>query len=271
MGKVMVIDVTKCVSCYNCQIACKDEFTENDWLPYSKAQPETGQFWMKLQETHQGTVPKVKVNYIATPCMQCDDAPCVKAATGDAVYKRPDGIVIIDPVKAAGQKQIVDSCPYGVIYWNDQLNIPQKCTMCAHLLDKGWSEPRCVEVCQGYAITFGEEGDLMGMIQANNAVPMKPELGTKPRVYYIGLPQPFIAGALVDSKTGECLKDAKVSAMDSTGTEIASTTSDFLGDFWLNGLTLNTTYTVTISKQGKETKTIPLSLDKAANLGDIQL
>jgi tetrathionate reductase subunit B len=267
----MVIDVTKCVNCYNCQIACKDEYTENDWLPYSQAQPETGQFWMNVQESMAGTVPKVRASYVAIPCMHCDNAPCVAAGTGGAVYKRPDGIVIIDPVKAVGQKQIVASCPYGVIYWNDSLNIPQKCTMCAHLLDMGWTAPRCVEVCASYAISFGEEADLKGMIQANNAVPMKPELGTKPRVYYIGLPQPFIAGALVDGKSGECLKGAQVTAADASGKQVATATSDFLGDFWLNGLVLNGTYTVTISKTGYTTKTMSVSLDKATNLGDIQV
>jgi tetrathionate reductase subunit B len=271
MGKVMVIDVTKCVSCYNCQIACKDEYTENDWPPYSLAQPETGQFWMKLQEDFAGTVPKVKVNYTPIPCMHCDNAPCIAAATGGAIYKRPDGIVIIDPVKSVGQKQLVASCPYGVIYWNDKLNIPQKCTFCAHLLDQGWEVPRCVEVCQGYAITFGEEADLKGMIQATKAAPMKPELGTKPRVYYASLPQPFIAGALVDSKLGECLRDAQVTAKDATGAQVATAMSDFLGDFWLNGLALNNTYTVTISKSGYATKTVSVSLDKATNLGDIEI
>jgi tetrathionate reductase subunit B len=281
MGKVMVIDLTKCVGCYNCQIACKDEFTENDWPPYSLAQPETGQFWMNVPELIQGQNPKVRVNYVPQPCMHCDDAPCMDAATGGAIYKRPDGIVIIDPVKAAGQKQLVASCPYGAIYWNDQLNIPQKCTMCAHLLDKGWTAPRCVEVCQGYAITFGEEADLKAMIQTSNAVPMRPELGTEPRVYYVGLPRPFIAGALVDSKTGECVKDAQVTATDDKGNQVATATSDFLGDFWLNGLTLTSEgdpyalsgtarqYTVTISK-GNNTKTIAVTLDRAQNLGDIQ-
>ena len=80
-------------------------------------------------------------------CAQCKNPACTKAAEDGAVYKREDGIVMIDPVKAAGQKQIVNSCPYRVIFWNQEKNVAQKCTMCAHLLDEGYKTPRCVELC----------------------------------------------------------------------------------------------------------------------------
>ena len=99
---------------------------------------------MRIIERERGSYPKVKTVYIKVPCMHCDDAPCV-AQHPDKVYKRPDGIVIIDPVKAKGAKEILDSCPYRVIFWNEETDLPQKCTLCAHLLDQGWDEPRCVE------------------------------------------------------------------------------------------------------------------------------
>ena len=60
--------------------------------------------------------------------MHCQDAPCVDAAIDGAVYRRDDGIVIIDPEKAKGQERIVNTCPYRVIFWNQELQIPQKCT-----------------------------------------------------------------------------------------------------------------------------------------------
>ena len=43
MGKVMVIDLSICNGCHNCQIACKDEHVANDWTPIAKPQPDTGQ------------------------------------------------------------------------------------------------------------------------------------------------------------------------------------------------------------------------------------
>ena len=90
--KVFVVDTTKCNGCHNCQIACKDEHVGNDWMPYAKPQPDTGQFWLKLNERTRGNIPHVKVAYWAVMCQQCTDAPCIKACpVKDGIYTRPDG------------------------------------------------------------------------------------------------------------------------------------------------------------------------------------
>src|SRR5512136_1630486 len=99
MGKALIIDITRCNGCYNCQVACKDEHVGNDWSPIAKPQPDTGQFWMKVTDVVKGTVPKVRVRYMLDMCQHCGEAPCMAAAPS-AVYKREDGLVIIDPEKA---------------------------------------------------------------------------------------------------------------------------------------------------------------------------
>jgi len=196
-----LIDTTRCIGCNVCTITCKDQFVGNDWPPYSAAQQDgeydntgwqikPGHFWMSVAEKEWGKAidASTKVRYIAEPCMLCDDPPCVKAATGGAMYKRPDGIVIIDPVKSKGQQQIVASCPYGKIFWNNQLQIPQKCTLCAHRLDVGL-QPACVNACPITGVmTFGDETALASAISQKKAVVLSPELKTVPKVYYAGLP-----------------------------------------------------------------------------------
>ena len=141
----LLIDITRCIGCNVCTIACKDQFVENDWPPYSAAQPDSGQLWISVTEKESGKAvdASTKVKYIADPCMLCDKPPCLTAAKNGAAYKRPDGIVLFDLEKSKGQKQIVDACPYGKVFWNDQLQIPQKCTLCAHRLDNGL-QPACV-------------------------------------------------------------------------------------------------------------------------------
>ena len=115
MGKVLVIDIDKCNGCYNCQISCKDEHVGNDWSPIAKPQPDTGQFWNKVTDYVRGSVPKVKMSYLHSICQHCDAAPCIESCSVKAIYKRDDGIVIIDPEKCRGQRSCVEACPYGAI------------------------------------------------------------------------------------------------------------------------------------------------------------
>jgi len=69
--KAIVIDVTRCNGCYSCQVVCKDENCGNDWTPYAKPQPETGQFWGKMNEYVRGQVPQVKMAYVFVLCQHC--------------------------------------------------------------------------------------------------------------------------------------------------------------------------------------------------------
>ncbi len=268
--KSLVIDISKCNGCHNCQIACKDEHVGNDWTPYAKPQPIIGQFWNKVTDITRGTVPKVKVAYMHSICQHCDEAPCITACPQKAIYKRADGIVLIDPERCAGNRNCNDACPYeGVIYFNRDLNISQKCTFCAHLLDKGWKDPRCVDVCPTGALTFGDEHDLNDLL--SKAEPLFPESKTKPRVHYIGLPKRFIAGAVYDPEKDECIQGAKITITDNESGEKRSTLSDDFGDFWVENLRVST-FSVFIEKEGRPAKEIqPIRTDKDVNLGDIEL
>ncbi|MGN1003643.1 MAG: 4Fe-4S dicluster domain-containing protein [Oscillospiraceae bacterium] len=271
MAKVLLIDITKCNGCYTCQLSCKDEHVDNDWSPIAKQQPDTGHFWWKTTETVQGTVPKVRVHYMHEVCQHCDNAPCIAAAKNGAVYKREDGLVIIDPVKALGQKHLLDACPYGVIYWNDFLGLPQKCTGCAHLLDNGWTEPRCVQSCQTDALVFGEEEDLKDLIA--DAEQLHPEYGTAPRVYYKGLLNKFfVAGEIYDSVKDECLEGATVTLIDAEGKEVSTLKTDVFGDFWFERCAPGK-YSVKVEMDGYPTKTVADidATEKDVNIGSIDL
>ena len=61
--------------------------------------------------------------------------------------KRDDGILLIDPVKARGRKDLVEACPYGHIWWNEELALPQLWPFDAHLLDQGWKQTRGQQSC----------------------------------------------------------------------------------------------------------------------------
>lgn len=268
MSKVFVIDVAKCSGCHNCQLSCKDEHCENDWRPYAAPQPPTGQFWCRVTDHPRGTIPKVKIHYIPTLCNHCADAPCLSAAQNGAVYRREDGLVIIDPEKAAGQKALADTCPYGAIFWNEELNLPQKCTGCAHLLDNGASKPRCVEACPTDAMQFGEETELAELLK--DAVCLHPEYGTSPRVYYRNIPGCFVGGLVYDPIEEEVIIGAKVTLTTANGETLETITDDF-GDFWFKDLP-ETTASVTITAPGFVPAVFEdLDTAKCPNLGDVAL
>ncbi len=269
----IVVDVTKCTGCYACFIACKDEHVGNEFPPIAASQPDMGHFWMRIIESERGKYPKVKADYIAVPCMHCDKAPCIEAATDNAVYRRPDGIVIIDPVKAKGQKDIVKSCPYRVIYWNEEKSVPQKCTLCAHLLDEGWKEPRCVEVCPAGALTFGDldypKSEVSKMIASAKTEAFHPEYGIKEKVVYVGLPKKFIAGAVVFGDTDECGKDAVVTLVGNGEKETVK--ADVFGDWEFDGLPADSEYTIKVTYLGYKPQEFSMQTKNDVYLGDIIL
>jgi hypothetical protein len=149
---------------------------------------------------------------------------------------------------------------------NESLNIAQKCTGCAHLLDAGWKEPRCVDACPTAALKFLEEEEAEGYIA--EAELLHPE-DQKPRVYYQNIPKKFIAGTVYDPVKKEVVRNAicTLTGADSTQT----TTTDGFGDFWFEGLEVGT-YSLEISAVGYAARTLgAISTEQYVNLGDVPL
>jgi Fe-S-cluster-containing dehydrogenase component len=270
----MLINIDRCNGCYSCFLACRDEFECNDYPPCSAAQPVEGKSWMKVIEKERGSTPKVKVDYIPIPCMQCSDAPCVRKSLNGAVYRRHDGIVIIDPEKAAGDKEILLNCPHRLIYWNEEKNIPQKCTFCAHLLDMGWKEPRCVEACPSGALVFGDlndpESEISKLIKSSETEELNPDFNLNPGVRYIDLPKRFIAGEIVlGDKKGECAAGIRVYLSD--GAKMIETRTDSFGDFEFDGLKPGKTYAIRVHHEGYAAVDKPVVTYSDVNLGEIEL
>lgn len=270
----LVIDISKCNACYCCFVACKDEYWENDYPPYSASQPRHGHNWIDLVKSERGKYPYIRVAYIPVLCVQCQDAPCVKASKDGAVYKRDDGIVVIDPVKAAGQKQLVDSCPYGAIYWNEESNLPQKCTFCVHRLEEG-EIPRCVQTCPTGAMIFGDlddpQSEISQLLKAGGVEVYHPEWNTQPSVCYIDLhkvTRHFIAGTVVYGDTDECAED--VTATLSYDGQTATVKTNNYGDFEFDGLDAGK-YTVKLEASGYAAKSLDIDLKATEYLGQITL
>jgi hypothetical protein len=195
-----------------------------------------------------------------------------------AVKKREDGIVLIDPQAAKGRKDLVEACPYGHIWWNEELQLPQIWPFDAHLLDQGWQQTRGQQSCPTGAMRAikVEDEEMARMAREEGLEVMKPEAGTKPRVYYRNLwrySKCFIGGTLAaqTNDTFDCVEGASV-RLTKDGRTVAETTSDNYGDFKFDKLDENSgRYLVEISTPGHVRKTVEANLGVSINLGEIRL
>jgi Fe-S-cluster-containing dehydrogenase component len=272
----MIIDVAECTNCNLCTLAAMDEYVGNDWPGYTKPMPKHGHRWIDILQKERGQVPMIDVAYMPTMCNHCDDAPCLKKG-GDAVKKRDDGIILFDPEKSKGRKDLVDACPYGHVWWNEEHQVPQIWTFDAHLIDQGWDKTRGHQACPTGAMRAVkvEDDEMARMARQEGLEVLKPELGTKPRVYYRNLwryAKCFVGGSVSIDQNGvvDCVEGARV-RLTKDGRIVSETTSDNYGDFRFDRLDEDSgRYVVEVTTDGRS-RTVEAELGVSINLGEIRL
>jgi Fe-S-cluster-containing dehydrogenase component len=274
----LIIDVAECTNCNLCTLASMDEYVGNEWPGYTAPMPRHGHRWIDILQKERGQVPVVDVAYVPTMCNHCDDAPCMKADKTGAIRKRADGIVVIDPHKAKNQRQLVDACPYGHIHWNEELQVPQAWPFDAHLLDQGWPHPRGHQSCPTGAMRAArlDDEEMARVVREEGLEVLKPELGTRPRVYYKNLwryTKCFIGGTVSVKRGGvvDCVDGAQVRLLRS-GATVDELTTDNFGDFKFDKLDEGSgCYVVEIATQGSVRKSVEATLGSSINLGEIRI
>ena len=274
----MIIDVAECTNCHLCTLATMDEYVGNDWPGYSAAMPKHGHKWINILQKERGQLPMIDLAFVPTMCNHCDDAPCIKAAPEGTIRKRDDGIVLIDPDKAKGQKKLVEACPYGHIWWNEELGLPQHWTFDAHLIDQGWRQTRGQQSCPTGAMRaiLVEDSEMESMARDEGLETLRSELGTRPRVYYRNLwrySKCFIGGSVSAEANGvvDCLECAKV-RLSKNGTCVAEVVTDNFGDFKFDRLDESSgAYLIEMKSRSHPKRTLEATLGQSINLGEIRL
>ncbi len=210
----MVINLHTCIGCYNCMISCKQEH----FLP-----PHV--FFSRVLVGEMGTYPAVLKLVYPVLCNHCEDPPCVGVCPSGATRKREDGIVSVDPTACIGCRSCLIACPYqqrtylgetheeyfpgqGLTPYEEagrelskkEKGTVVKCDFCTDIVDMGLEKglipgadreatPACVKACPVHARHFGDlndpESDVSEMIRNKKAIPLRPEYGTDPSVFYI--------------------------------------------------------------------------------------
>ncbi len=274
----LVIDVAECTNCQLCTLSAMDEYVGNSFPGYAAPMPRHGHRWIDILQKERGQAPMIDIAYVPTLCNHCDDAPCIKAARDGAVAKREDGIVVIDPMKATGQKQLVDACPYGHIWWNEELQLPQHWPFDAHLIDQGWQQTRGHQACPTGAMRAVkcDDAEMARMARDEGLETMRPDLATRPRVYYRNLwryASCFIGGTVSAQAAGvvDCVEGARVRLLRD-GAVVAETATDNYGDFKFDKLPEDSgAYLVEVEAPGHAMRTVEARLGASLTLGEIRL
>ena len=179
----MVIDVKKCIGCQACTVAC---IMEND-VPENSFRTIVSTY-----EVHEGK--RTGTYMLPRLCNHCANPVCIPVCPVGATFQRKDGVVVVDGDRCVGCGYCVQACPYDARFINHETGKADKCTFCAHRVDAGLL-PACVETCVGGARIFGDLNDanstVRHLVDANKMKVLKPEMGTQPHVFYLGLDDRF--------------------------------------------------------------------------------
>jgi len=194
-----VVDTHKCIGCGKCVTACKlenevpvDDEVYRTWVEryvetaegVSIDSSKGGLEFPPLEET------EAKQFFVPKLCNQCKNAPCVQVCPVSATYKTGDGVILMDSKRCVGCRYCIQACPYGARFLHPETHIADKCTWCYHRVVKGL-KPACVTVCPTGARKFGNlkehDSEVKQIIEKERIRGLKPEKGTKPQVFYVGL------------------------------------------------------------------------------------
>lgn len=153
MKKSSYLDMSRCVGCGACVVACMDQ---ND------VYPECGQVaFRRIYQIEDGLPPCGTIQYVSAGCRHCEDSPClISCPTGAIFQDKETGAILTDEDRCIGCHSCALACPFGVPRYdrNDKLN---KCNLCSVRIMNGLL-PSCVKVCPNNALVYESINNLMG-------------------------------------------------------------------------------------------------------------
>jgi len=164
MHAAMLIDLTRCIGCKACSLACK----EINGLPADDGGRLSATTWTTVED--HGNV------HVRRQCMHCLDPACVSVCPVAALRKTPEGPVVYDADRCMGCRYCMVACPFSVpkYEWASTSPRVQKCILCFEKRLKDGKQPACTAACPTGASLFGDRDELID--EAHRRIKSEPGL-----------------------------------------------------------------------------------------------
>jgi molybdopterin-containing oxidoreductase family iron-sulfur binding subunit len=219
----MAIDLSRCVGCEACLVAC---YAENNIPVVGEEMVAEGRemSWLRVERYYQWESQQAPALFLPMLCQHCDSAPCEPVCPVFAASHTEEGLNAQVYARCIGTRYCSNNCPYKVrrFNWSDsdwpgelswQLNpdvtvrcrgVMEKCTFCvqrireveararkeARPVGDGEITPACVQTCPAGVFVFGDLLDRDSRISrlvrgSRRRFQVLAELNAKPAVFYL--------------------------------------------------------------------------------------